>query len=122
MFIERIRNEGNTILIIVSNATSKFECLHIQTGNKRHYAEWKPLVYCMGNPLMYLDSNGNMAELALAGAGALGGNLGAGAAFGAANFWNPVGWVVLGVVGVAAIAGIYYGVQSSNDKATQKAV
>jgi len=74
----------------------------------------------MGNPLMYLDSNGNMAELALAGAHV--GNLGAGAAFGVVNFWNPVGWVVLVVVGVAAIAGIYYGVQYANDKATQKAV
>jgi RHS repeat-associated protein len=48
-------------------------------------------IYCMDNPLMYQDANGEFAQALLWGAGA-------------ANAWNPVGWVLLGAAAVLTVA------------------
>ncbi|WP_291570385.1 hypothetical protein [Clostridium sp. UBA4548] len=55
--------------------------------------------YCDNNPAMREDSDGDFWGFALAGGGALGASW----SLGGANFWNPVGWVVLGVATVATI-------------------
>ena len=73
--------------------------------------------YCLNNPIIYNDPYGEFARLAFA--GAYGGYLTAGAAAGGANSWNPVGWVVLGTVAVAAI---YYGVSKAQAKALNNAL
>ena len=54
--------------------------------------------YCLNNPVNYADPYGDFA-LALAG----GGSLTAGAALGGVNFWNPVGWVLLGIAAVGTV-------------------
>ena len=51
--------------------------------------------YCLNNPVVYEDSDGEMAAAA--------GVLAWGAAAGGANAWNPAGWIVLGVTAIAAI-------------------
>ena len=73
--------------------------------------------YCLNNPVNYADPYGDFA-LALAG----GGSLTAGAALGGANFWNPVGWVVLGITAVGAIGYIGYNVhlRSKSGKPAKK--
>jgi hypothetical protein len=55
--------------------------------------------YCDNNPVMREDSDGDFWGFALAGGGALGASW----SFGGANFWNPVGWVILGVATVATV-------------------
>ena len=59
--------------------------------------------YCDDNPICRVDEYGNLWELALAG----GGTIAATWSVGGSNFWNPVGWVVLGVAVVATT--IYVG-------------
>ena len=55
-------------------------------------------VYCVNSPVMYVDRTGNLLHLALAGGGTI--------ATGAANFWNPVGWYILGGLAVLVIGSI----------------
>ena len=57
--------------------------------------------YCLNNPVNYHDSDGKFATVA--------GTLAWGTA-GGSNFWNPVGWVILGGVAVAAVGYIGYNV------------
>ena len=53
--------------------------------------------YCAGNPIMFNDPDGNMAGALLLGAGA-------------ANFWNPVGWVLIGAGVIVTAATVYVAV------------
>ena len=65
--------------------------------------------YCINSPVIYKDSLGQTPALALAG----GGYVAAGLATGSANFWNPVGWVILGGVALAAIGLFAYSLYAS---------
>ena len=51
-------------------------------------------IYCLSNPIMYTDPNGNAAGALLLGAGA-------------ANFWNPVGWVLVGAGVIVTAVTVY---------------
>ena len=68
-------------------------------------------IYCMNNPIMYQDYNGEFALPALAAAGVAGGVLSGSTAVAGTNFWNPIGWVAAGVavllVGAIVGVGIY---------------
>ncbi|MCL2323170.1 MAG: RHS repeat-associated core domain-containing protein [Oscillospiraceae bacterium] len=62
--------------------------------------------YGRNNPVMFVDTEGDCAAL-LAGGGIL--IFEEVAAVGGANFWNPVGWAILGTVVIAGVAiGGYY--------------
>jgi RHS repeat-associated protein len=82
--------------------------------------------YCYNNPISYIDFGGEMAELAMAGAGAAGGAMtavGGMAAAGGVNAWNPIGWVLLGAAAVTAVGvGVYFGVQYANDVALTNSI
>ena len=52
--------------------------------------------YCINNPVIYADYEGEMA-------GSLAATLPMFAAVGGSNSWNPVGWVILGVTVVAIV-------------------
>jgi hypothetical protein len=73
--------------------------------------------YCSNNPIIYRDSNGDMAELALAAGPAIG-VAGTMAAAGGTNAWNPVGWVLLGAAVV--VAGVAIGSTIYNDAQAKK--
>ncbi|MDD4781967.1 MAG: hypothetical protein PHT02_15385, partial [Tissierellia bacterium] len=69
--------------------------------------------YTFNNPVNMVDYNGDFAQYALAGGGILSG----GYSLGGANFWNPVGWVILGVTTVATGVVLYNQYQNSQSKA-----
>ena len=72
--------------------------------------------YCENNPIGNSDPDGYFAA-ALAGGGHLSGILVAGGA----NFWNPVGWIVVGItVAVAVGAGFYYYSEHSKRNGSDK--
>ena len=52
--------------------------------------------YCVNNSVNYKDPNGEMTAVA--------GAMAWGTIAGGANFWNPAGWIILGVTIVAAVA------------------
>ena len=54
-------------------------------------------VYCLNNPMKHEDPDGEMAAV-----------VATLAAVGAANVWNPVGWVVVAVLTVVLIADVVY--------------
>jgi RHS repeat-associated protein len=58
--------------------------------------------YANQDPINKFDLDGTWLW-AIAGGGALAGALGADEVVGVTNFWNPVGWTALGILGVAAI-------------------
>jgi hypothetical protein len=70
--------------------------------------------YCLNNPVNLTDPDGAFAQLALA--GAYGTYLGTAYAAGGANFWNPVGWAILGVAVVSTVAIIGYTVYEATKK------
>ena len=70
--------------------------------------------YCENNPIGNSDPDGYFAA-ALAGGGHLSGILVAGGA----NFWNPVGWIVVGIT-VAVGAGFYYYSEHSKRNGSDK--
>jgi RHS repeat-associated protein len=73
----------------------------ILNNNFVHILENNLFAYCFNNPVMHYDPDGEFAAAA--------GVLTYGMAAGAANSWHPGGWVILGVVAVAAVGvGIYY--------------
>ena len=71
--------------------------------------------YCDNNPIVRSDDGGNVwGALALAG----GGSLGTTWTLGGANFWNPVGWTILGTAAVGTIGYLGYKVyKASKSKA-----
>ena len=70
--------------------------------------------YCENNPIGNSDPDGYFAA-ALAGGGHLSGILVAGGA----NFWNPVGWIAVGIT-VAVGAGFYYYSEHSKRNGSDK--
>ncbi|HBT65109.1 MAG TPA: hypothetical protein DEB10_10670, partial [Ruminococcaceae bacterium] len=68
--------------------------------------------YCLNNPINMVDPDGEFAAAA--------GALAWGAAAGGSNFWNPVGWVILGVVAVGAIGYIGYNVYQMSKGGKQR--
>lgn len=69
--------------------------------------------YCDNNPIMREDLGGDFwGELALAG----GGTLGASWSIGGANFWNPIGWTILGVASVATVGIVGYKIYKAAKK------
>lgn len=72
--------------------------------------------YCDNNPITREDSDGDFwGQAAFAGVGALG----TAWSVGGANFWNPVGWTILGVATVATVSivgyKVYKAVKSKED-------
>ena len=49
--------------------------------------------YCLNNHVNMVDTDGEIAEFVI-GAGGVG----------AANFWNPAGWILIGAAGIGALA------------------
>lgn len=65
--------------------------------------------YCVNNPVILSDPDGDFFQLALAGGLTLGGGSGIGAAIlGGLAAITPVGWVAIGVVAVVAVGAIVY--------------
>lgn len=64
--------------------------------------------YCLNNPVNMADETGYMAGTLAAGGSAVAGLLSWLSALGGANFWNPVGWVLLGTVAVLSVGAIVY--------------
>ena len=62
-------------------------------GTNGNVASYNLFVYCENNPVVFIDSNGKFA-MALAGTCAT---------VGAANFWNPIGWIMWGVAAVTVV-------------------
>ena len=76
-------------------------------------------VYCLNNPIRYRDVSGKNADAIYYG---WSGFLGAATIITSSNFWNPVGWVVLAVLGAVVVGGtIYYGIQYTNEKSLAEA-
>lgn len=70
--------------------------------------------YCDNNPIMREDSRGDFwSGLALAGGGTLGGSW----IISGANFWNPIGWTILGVTAIAIVGVSEYQVYCAKSKA-----
>ena len=65
-------------------------------------------VYCLNNPVCFVDSTGDFAIAATA------------TTLGMSNIWNPVGWVVLGAIGVVACVTIAYDLSRTTHKTTSK--
>ncbi len=68
--------------------------------------------YCLNNPINYHDPDGKFATVA--------GTLAWGTAAGGSNFWNPVGWVILGGVAVEAVGYIGYNVYKMSKGGKQR--
>lgn len=66
--------------------------------------------YCLNNPITMYDPDGYSATLVLTGGGAVASWL---AGLGSANFWNPLGWAILGVLTVTVVVGVGYKIYQS---------
>ena len=73
--------------------------------------------YCYNNPVMYKDYEGYSAAVAVGTAGVAGALVKTGTV-GAANSWNAVGWVLLGVTAVGTAALVGYTVYQNNKTRT----
>lgn len=73
--------------------------------------------YCYNNPVMYKDYEGYSAAVAVGTAGVAGVLVKTGTV-GAANSWNAVGWVLLGVTAVGTAALVGYTVYQNNKTRT----
>ena len=70
--------------------------------------------YCGNNPVVREDNDGDFwGEFALAGGGSLGISL----SIGGSNFWNPVGWVIIGITTIAVGYKIYTATRAYNQEA-----
>ena len=64
--------------------------------------------YCLNNPVCCVDRTGCIVGAATV------------TVFGISNTWNPVGWVVLGVIGIVACVTIAYDLARSTPRTTSK--
>jgi len=83
-------------------------------ASQGHLLSTNLFAYCVNNPIIYSDPNGNVFQFALA--GAYGAYTAVAVEAGAANFWNPVGWTILGISAVATVAIISYSYYQSQQK------
>ena len=81
----------------IFNALSDYESSDGLNGIS--YLDHNQFAYCLNNPVNMSDDEGDFAVAA-------GGTLYVAGAFGAANGWNPLGWVVLGTVAVLGIVAL----------------
>ena len=81
----------------IFNALSDYESSDGLNGIS--YLDHNQFAYCLNNPVNMSDDEGDFAVAA-------GGTLYVAGAFGAANGWNPIGWVVLGTVAVLGIVAL----------------
>ena len=81
----------------IFNALSDYESSDGLNGIS--YLDHNQFAYCLNNPVNMSDDEGDFAVAA-------GGTLYVAGAFGAANGWNPLGWVVLGTVAVLCIVAL----------------
>ena len=65
-------------------------------GEQDDYGTWNLYAYCGGNPVTYVDPSGHDALAAPL------------YTYGAANAWNPSGWIALGAAGIITIGSIVY--------------
>lgn len=72
--------------------------------------------YCCNNPVCLMDEDGCSATVAAVGGWYLAGSIGG------ANFWNPLGWIIIGVTVVTAVCVIGYSIYnySKAQKAEKK--
>lgn len=67
-------------------------------GEQKDYHTWNMYAYCGGNPINSIDPSGHMAEVVLYG-------------YGAANCWNPSGWIALAAataITIGTAVTVYY--------------
>ena len=81
----------------IFNALSDYESSDGLNGIS--YLDHNQFAYCLNNPVNMSDDEGDFAVAA-------GGTLYVAGAFGAANGWNPLGWVVLGTVAILGIVAL----------------
>jgi uncharacterized protein RhaS with RHS repeats len=67
----------------------------ILDGRNNHILENNLFAYCLNNPIIYHDPKGKFAQFTLEGANGV--YVATTAAAGGASFWNPAGWVLLGI-------------------------
>lgn len=76
--------------------TASFIMQDSYRGEQSDYGTWNLYAYCGGNPVNYVDPSGhNAAAIPLY-------------TYGAANAWNPTGWIALAAAGTITIGSVIY--------------